>query len=85
MHHPAQVASEVGSVEEVEVSEEVSVIVGSVTRGEVLVSKAGTDSEDKLHQMLLQVQEVVAPAVIEGEMAGLIVILEGRLVAITNR
>lgn len=85
MHHQAQVASEVGLAEEVEVSVEASVIADSGTLEEALVFKVGTDSEDKLRQMLLLVQEVVAPAVIEEVMAGLIVILEGQLVAITNR
>jgi hypothetical protein len=85
MHHQAQAASEVGLADEEEVSVEASVIAGSAILEEALVSKVGTDSEDKLRQMLLLVQEVVAPAVIEGVMAGLIVILEGQLVAITNR
>lgn len=84
MHHQALVASEVGLAEE-EASEEASVIADSATLEEVLVFKVGTDSEDKHHQMLLLVQEVVAPAVIGEVMAGLIVILEGQLVAITNR
>lgn len=85
MHHQAQVASEVGLAEEEEVSVEASVTADSAILEEALVFKVGTDSEDKLHQMLPRVLEVVAPAVIEEVMAGLIVILEGQLVAITNR
>jgi hypothetical protein len=85
MRHPAQVASEVGLVEEVEVFEEASVTAGSAIPEEVLVSKVVTDSADRLRQMLPQVQEVVAVAVREEVMAGLIVILEGQLVVIMNR
>jgi hypothetical protein len=85
MRHQAQEASEVGLAEEGEVSVEASVIVGSEILEEALVSKVETGSEDKLHQMLLPVREVVAAAVIEEVMAGLIVILKGQLVVITNR
>lgn len=53
--------SEVDSVAGVEASVEDSVIEELAARGQVLVIKvAVTDSAVKLHQMLLQVQEVVA-------------------------
>lgn len=85
MRRQALVVSEAGLVEEAEVSAEASVIVDSEILEEALVFKVETDSEDKLHQMPPRVQEVVAGAVIEEVMAGLIVILEGQLVVITNR
>lgn len=85
MRHQALVASEVGLAAEEEASVEDSVIADSAILEEALGSRVGTDSEDKLHQTPLQVQEVVVAAVREEVMAGLIVILEGQLVAITNR
>lgn len=85
MRHQAQVALEVGLADEEEASEEASVIADSAIPEEALGSRVGTDSEDKLHRMPPQVQEVVVAAVIEEVIAGLIVILEGQLVAITNR